>query len=114
MHCCAIDRHASMIETKGRLNVEDPNVERRERNQRMLDAIAHAAFHDHIAVTVVKEKGTGKEVSVLVAAVPASEVEDDENAEGTNYYLLARLFDSDPYAELDPPEGTELKRRTND
>lgn len=72
--------------------------------QEVLEAIAHAVEHGHIAVTKATRKDNGKDAWVLVAAV------EDGEGEGTRMYPLALLFDQSPFEVINPPDGAEVER----
>jgi hypothetical protein len=72
--------------------------------QLALDLIYRAAIEGHLAVLQCKDKA-GQDIHVLVAAVP--ENKSDPNG-ATRMWPLARIFDGDPFTEVNPPEGAEL------
>lgn len=64
--------------------------------QTNLNTIIEAAKADRLAILDCTDKATGKQVIALIAL--------GEGPEGYDLIPLAKMFDGNPYEEIDPPD----------
>jgi hypothetical protein len=64
---------------------------------RNLEALVRAAKNGDLALVECRERSTGKPVAVLCC------LDTEEDGETVNIVPFARMFDGNPYEQLDPP-----------
>lgn len=68
----------------------------------VFETIMSAADDGNLALVKCKDITTGKDAYVIVVTI-------DEDDGSCDMVPVARLFDGNPYEQLDPPEGTDVK-----